>query len=116
MSDADNGVKQGDLCFGAGLAEDNPRVWKYGLLREYGMASGINIYSENGTIYINGKTSSNLITIVLTKEDGSIIYLDQINNAAPYYSKQLAAEQGVKYTVAINDENRNAFAKTVTAE
>ena len=116
VSDADNGVKQGDLCFGAGLAEDNPRVWKYGLLREYGMASGINIYSENGTIYINGKTSSNLITTVFTKEDGSIIYLDQINNAAPYYSKQLAAEPGVKYTVAINDENRNAFAKTVTAE
>lgn len=118
ISDADNGVKHGDLCYGAGLTEENPRVWKYALLSEYALSKGADIYYSDGKIYINGtpKTGSKYVALVLTKEDGSIVNLDQINNAGESYSKQFLVTPGVKYTVTINDENRNSFTKTITAK
>ena len=118
ISDTDDGVKQGDLCFGAGLAEENARVWKYGLLREYGMSAGLDIYSENGKIYINGQNiqNSSLITIVLKKEDGSIVNLDQINHADVSYSKQFFVEPGIVYRIIITDNNRNQFSRLITGK
>lgn len=118
ISDSDGGVKQGDLCYGAGLTEENPRVWKYARLRECVLAEGVDIYSLGGRIYINSDNpkKGKYITLMLTKDDGNFENLDQINDAEQGYSRQFIVEPEKEYTITINDENRNRISKIVTAK
>ena len=116
-SDNDLGVKKGELCFGEGFAGDVQRVWKYGILGEEGHLAGIDMYSEDGMLYINGTPWNKSVYIsMLVRQGNNIIDLAQVSHAKNSYSKRFHVTPNLKYTVTVTDNNRNTYTKTILAK
>lgn len=112
VSDNDGGVKKGDYTFGAGLCEENARVWKYAELSEFANSKGFDIKLRDGIISVSATPETAYTTIVLWYND-DVENMDQINNDGTKFTKTFRPLHTGKYIITIADETNKKWSKEI---